>query len=70
MEGTGKRQHEVEDVLGISFLEQRCPVDVRLGTVHVHRAVTFGWQAVVHFDFDPFAPLPEAKSEGRNIVIT
>lgn len=59
----------MEYVLGISFLEQRCPVDVRLGTVHVHRAVSFGRQAVVHFDFDPFAPLPEAKSEEGIVII-
>lgn len=53
--------------LGIRFLEQRRPVDVRLGTVHMDRAVSFGWQPVVHLDFDPFAPLPEAKSARRVI---
>lgn len=47
--------------LGISFFEQRCPVDVRLGAVQVDRTVSLGRQAVVDFDFDPLAPLPEAE---------
>lgn len=33
--------------------------------MQVHGTISFGGKAVVHLHFDPFAPLPEAKSAER-----
>lgn len=48
--------------LCISLLQQRRPENIRLCAMHMNWTIASGWQTIIHSDFDPFAPLPEAES--------